>query len=652
MSSGGDILGIGVSALLAFQRSLVTTGHNISNVNTAGYSRQTVDLQSNTPQFASNGFVGTGVQIASVTRVYNEFVGNQVLANNTANSRLTSYSQFTNQVNNMLADPNVGLSSGMQNFFGAIQDVANDPTSIPARQTMLSQGQSLVDRFHSLDGNLSSLSQGVTTQLSSEVASINSLAQSIAKVNNDIVIATGMAGGQPPNDLLDQRDNLIQQLSQHVGVTVTTQDNGAKNIFIGNGQNLVVGNQATSLSVTANQYDPTQSEISLTSGASSSVVTNSLSGGTVGGLLDFRDQVLTPTRNALGRIAISMAKSINDQHHAGVTLNGQLGLDVFTPATPQVLGSSSNTGGASVSAQVSNVSALTADDYLLQYDGANYKLTNLTSNTTQTLGASGPFTVAGLTINTSGSANAGDRFMIEPTRVAAAGLQMALSNPRDIAAAAPIVTSASGINTGTGSISAGVVTDINKVAFTTTAGALTPTVSIKFTSPTTYQIINTSSSAVLDTGTYSPGTGKDIFPSDNLALNYGYQVHITGSPATGDSFAVNYNTSGTGDNRNALALAGLQTKGVLDGGATSYAQANGQLVAKVGTQSSNAQNNLTAQGTLLQQAKSQQASVSGVNLDEEAANMLKFQQAYQAAAQVISIGSSLFNTLLGAVKGA
>jgi flagellar hook-associated protein 1 FlgK len=485
--------------------------------------------------------------------------------------------------------------------------------------------------------------------LNSEITSINSLAQSIAKVNNDIVIATGMAGGQPPNDLLDQRDNLIQELSQHIGVTVTSQDNGAKNIFIGNGLNLVVGNQATTLSVTANQYDSTQAEISLTTGSSTATVTSSLSGGTVGGLLDFRDQVLNPTRNALGRIAISMAQSLNDQHHAGVTLDGQLGLDLFTPPTPQVLASNGNGGGASVTAQVSDVSALTADDYLLQYDGANYQLTNLTSNTTQTLGAAGPFTVAGLTITVSG-VNTGDRFMIQPTRAAAAGLEMALSNPRDIAAAAPIATSATGTNTGTGSISAGAVTDISNAAFAT-AGALTPPISINFTSPTTFEIINTSSNAVLDTGTYSPGTGKDIFPSDNFALDYGYRVRITGSPATGDSFAVDYNTGGTGDNRNALALAGLQTQGVLDSGATSYAQANGQLVAKVGTQASSAQNNLSAQGTLLQQAKSQQASMSGVNLDEEAANMLRFQQAYQAAAQVISIGSSLFNTLLGAVRG-
>lgn len=653
MASGGDMLGIGVTALLAFQRSLATTGHNIANVNTAGYNRQTVDLSSNTPQFASNGYVGTGVQIAGVNRIYSDFVGNQVLINNTATNRLSSYSQFTSQIDNLLADPNTGLSAGLQNFFGALQDVANDPTSIPARQTMLSQGQSLVDRFHSLDASLNDLNTGITTQLNTEVTTINSLAKAIAKVNNDIVIATGMAGGQPPNDLLDQRDTLIQQLSQHIGVTVTTQDNGAKNVFIGNGQNLVVGNQAASLSITNNQYDPTQTEVSLNTGSGSAVVSGSLSGGTLGGLLEFRDQVLNPTRNQLGRIAIGLADSFNTQQRSGMALDGQLGQDFFTAPGAQVLSSSNNTGSATVTAQVSDVSALTADDYLLQYDGANYLLTNLTANTTQTLGASGPFTVAGLTITPGGgAANAGDRFLIQPTRTAAGSLQTALTDPRQIAAAAPIASSATTTNTGTGAISAGVVTDISNAAFTTTAGALTPPVSIKFTSPTTYQIINTTTSAVLDTGTYTPGTGKNIFPSDNLALDYGYQVRITGAPATGDSFAVNYNTGGVGDNRNALALVALQTQGVFNGGTISYGQANGELVSKIGTQANSAQNNLNAQTTLLQQAKSQLASLSGVNLDEEAANMLKFQQAYQAAAQVISIGSSLFNTLLGAVKGA
>ncbi len=650
MATGGDILSIGVSALNAFQASLATTGQNVANVNTPGYSRQTVNLESSAPQYAGYGYVGTGVGIASVTRVYNQFVNDQVLVNSTANSNLTTYSQFTSQVDNLLGNPTTGLSANLQNFFGSIQDVANDATSIPARQTMLSQGQQLVSTFQSISGNLNSINQGVTSQLGTEAGTVNSLAQSIAKLNGEIVNATSTGGSQPPNDLLDQRDNLIQQLSQEVGVSVTNQDNGAKNIFIGNGLNLVVGTQAATLSVTTNQYDTSQAEVSLTTGGSTATVTSSISGGTIGGLLSFRDQVLNPTLNSLGQVAIGMAQTFNKQSKAGMTLGGQLGSDFFTVPTPQALPSSKNTGSASVSAQVSNVSALTTDDYLLQYDGSNYKLTDLTSNTTQTLGSSGPFTVAGMTITTSGTASAGDSFMIEPTRTAAANIGMALSAPQNIAVAAPIATSASGSNTGNGAISAGTVTDISNAAFTTTPGVLTPPVSIVFTSPTAYNIVNTSSNAVLDTGTYSPGTTKNIFPSDNLALDYGYQVQISGSPAAGDSFAVSYNTNGTGDNRNALALAGLQTQGILNGGATSSAQASGQLVAKVGTQASNAQNNLSASTALLQQAQNQQASISGVNLDEEAANMLKFQQAYQAAAQVISIGSTLFNALLTAVR--
>lgn len=650
MATGGDILSIGVSALNAFQASLATTGQNVANVNTPGYSRQKVNLESSTPQYAGYGYVGTGVGVSSVTRVYNQFVNDQVLVNNTANSNLTAYSQFTSQVDNLLGNPTTGLSANLQNFFGSIQNVANDATSIPARQTMLSQGQQLVSTFQSISGSLNSINQGITSQLGTEVSTVNSLAQSIAKLNGEIVSAASIGTGQPPNDLLDQRDNLIQQLSQEVGVSVTNQDNGAKNIFIGNGLNLVVGTQPATLSVTANQYDTSQAEISLTTGGSTATVTSSISGGTIGGLLSFRDQVLNPTLNALGQVAIGMAQTFNNQSHAGMTLGGQLGSDFFTVPTPQVHSWSKNNGTASLSAQVSDVSALTTDDYLVRYDGSNYKLTDLTSNTTQTLGSSGPFTVAGMTITTSGVASAGDSFMIEPTRAAATSIGMALNAPQNIAAAAPIVTSAAGSNTGNGAISAGTVTDISNAAFTTTSGALTPPVSIVFTSPTAYKIVNTSSNAVLDTGTYSPGTAKNIFPSDNLALDYGYQVQITGSPATGDSFAVNYNTNGTGDNRNALALAGLQTRGVLNGGATSSAQASGQLVAKVGTQAGSAQNNLSASTALLQQAQNQQASISGVNLDEEAANMLKFQQAYQAAAQVISIGSSLFNTLLSAVR--
>ena len=331
-------------------------------------------------------------------------------------------------------------------------------------------------------------------------------------------------------------------------------------------------------------------------------------------------------------------------------LNGALGQSLFTAPTPQVLASTGNAVGATVTAQVTDIGALTADDYLLEYNGTNYLLTNQTTKSTQTLGAAGTYTVDGVTLTVAGATN-GDRFLVLPTRAAASNIDIAISDPRRIAAAAPIATSKSAANTGTGKIDVGTVTDISNAAFTTAAGALTPPITITFTSATTYNVINTTTSAVVDTGTYDPLAGKDVFPTDNTLTDYGYQVHITGAPATGDTFAVNYNTNGTGDNRNALALAGLQTSGVLSNGTTSYSETYGNLVSNIGAKTHSADINLQSQSTLLLQAKDQRAALSGVNLDEEAADMVRFQQAYQAAAQVISIASSLFGTLLGAIRG-
>lgn len=648
--SSGDLLGTGISALLAFQRSLSTTSHNISNVNTDGYSRQLVSLGARLPQGDGTGFIGTGVQAITVLRQYSNFISSQVLTNSTASTRLDSYYQYAKQVDNLLADANTGLAPGLQEFFGAVQDVATDPTAIPARQVLISQGQSLVDRFHTLDTNLNTLNQSINTNLSSEVVTINSLGGSIAKLNNDISIAAGSAGGQPPNDLLDQRDALIEQLSLHVSVATITQDDGSINIFIGNGQNLVIGNQSAQLSVTANQYDAQQGEITVTMGGTSSVATSKLTGGSIGGSLDFRAQILNPARNELGRVAIALSQTLNAQHQAGMDLNGTLGQALFTPPAPQILASSSNGAGAAITVAVSDVGALTKDDYLLQYNGTNYLLTNMTTNSTQTLGAAGTYVVDGLTLDVA-TANSGDRFLILPTRAAAGGISLAISDPRSIAAATPIATATTAANTGNGRISAGTVTDISNTAFTTTTGVLTPPITIRFTSAVAYDVINTTTSAVLDSGVYNPVTGNNIFPTTTNSLDYGYQVRITGAPATGDTFTVDYNTNGTGDNRNALALAGLQTSGVLSNGTTTYGESYGNLVSSIGAQTHSADINLQSQTTLLQQSKDQRASVSGVNLDEEAANMLRFQQAYQAAAQVISIASSLFGTLLGALRG-
>ena len=292
---------------------------------------------------------------------------------------MQEFYRLASQVDNLLADPQAGLAPSLQRFFGAVSDVANDPSSIPARQVLLSEAQSLADRFHYLDQRLESLRNGVNTQITNTVSEINGLASGIAAMNRDIALALGTGAGQPPNDLLDQRDELVRQLAERVAVTTVPQDDGALNVFIGNGQTLVVGGNASRLDVVGNPYDPTRKEVAITAGPISSIVSDMLTGGTLGGALQFRNEMLDSAQNALGRAAIGLAATFNDQHRLGQDLNNALGGDFFTAidnSSPRVL----STSAATVSVSVPDVNALTTSDYRLDYDGATYTVTRLSDN--------------------------------------------------------------------------------------------------------------------------------------------------------------------------------------------------------------------------------------------------------------------------------
>ena len=482
----GDILGIGVSGLLAFQRSLATTGHNISNVNTPGYSRQRVDLVSNQPQASGDGFIGTGVQVSTVQRIYDNFLTGQVQSATSSNSQLQTYSSLAGQVDNLLADPAAGLNPSLQRFFDAVHTAAADPASIPARQVLLSQANTLTNSFHYLDQRLSTLRTGINTQITNSVADINNLASGIAKLNQQIVLAKGLAGGQPPNDLLDQRDALAAKLSEQVSVTTVDQNDGAQNIFIGTGQTLVVGGNASKLSVVSNPYDVTRYEVALSTGPITSITSDYITGGKLGGTLDFRKEMLDPAQNALGRVAIGIATTFNDQHKLGQDLKGVLGQNFFNALgsiSPKVY----STSAATLTASVSDVNALTTSDYRLDYNGANYTLTRLSDNAVISSVPFGAFpqTIAseGLTLTLTAGAVAGDSFLIQPTRTAAKDISVVTNDPTRIALAGPLVTreatNANGLptNLGTGKISAGNVTN-------TTALPLAAPITLTFNSAT------------------------------------------------------------------------------------------------------------------------------------------------------------------------
>lgn len=628
-----SILNIGQSALAAAQAGLSTAGHNIANASTPGYSRQVVIQGTAQPQNFGFGFMGQGTQIATIQRVYNEYLGVQAQSAQASKSGLDSYYAQIQQINNMLADPTAGLSPSLQDFFSGIQTMASNPSNIPARQTTLSSADALAGRFQGLAGQLNEISQGVNSQIQSSVSAINSYAQQIAQLNDSIGKAQ-RSTGQPPNDLLDQRDQLVLDLNKEIKATVVKQGDGSYNVFIGNGQPLVVGTTTSKLASVASAADLSKTVVAYQSGNGSTVPLgeSSLVGGQLGGLVEFRSKTLEPAQNALGRVAIGLASTINDQHRLGQDLNGNLGGALFTLASPQVRANAGNAGSATVTASISDAGALTTSDYRLQYDGSNYTLTRLSDNTATSFAPGAlPQTVDGVTINVSTAPAAGDSFLIHPTVNGASGIGVAISDPALLAAAAPIRATAASGNTGTGTIGAGSV----NTPPPPNANLQQP-VTIKFTSATTYDVTGT--------GTGNP-TGLTYTPGATLSYN-GWSTSISGTPAAGDSFTVGPNTGGVGDSRNALLLGDLQTSNTLGNGTTTYQGAYSQFVGEIGNKTRELEVTSSAAGNLLSQATLSVQNESGVNLDEEAANLLRYQQAYQAAGKVMQIASQLFDVLL------
>ena len=640
----GSLLGIGVSAISTAQLNMLTTEHNISNVNTRGFHRQEAIQASNVPMSSGAGFVGSGAHVQTVRRMYGQFLDDQVSSASAQAQFYDTYHAEIKQIDDVLADPNTGLSPAVQRFFTSVNAVANSPTSVAARQSMLSGGETLAARFQSLYTRFDEIRNGINTQLDAQVTGINSYAAQVADLNQKIIDAQSI-NSQPPNDLLDQRDQIIGKLNEMVKTTVVKQSDGTYNLFIGSGQSLVTGTTAFSLALQNNPNDPTQKNIAYAiGGAYIPIPSASLqNGGALGGLLAFRNNSLNSAQNALGRVALGLAQTVNNQHQLGQDLNGVLGGNFFSIAStsPTIFNNSNNTGSASLTSTLSgNAGALTTSNYQVAYNGTNYSITDSATNTTASGLTSAQLITqlgnAGVTLAIAGTPNAGDQWLILPTRYGARDISVGITDPNKIAAAAPIRAAATTTNTGAASI------DLGSVNPPLNANVQNQ-VRITFTGATTFNVSDVTLGSTLATGvSYTSGS----------AISYnGWTVHISGTPASGDTFSVAANTGGIGDNRNAVALAALQNNNSLannTAGAptTTYQGAYAQLVSSVGNTTQQMQVNSTAQQTLLDNATQTQQQLSGVNLDEEAANLLRFQQAYQAAAKMIQIGSTLFDTIL------
>jgi flagellar hook-associated protein 1 FlgK len=626
-----DLLGTGLSSLRAMRRALDTTAHNIANVSTPGYTRQRVDFETRKPEAYGTNWIGTGVNATAVRRVYDQYVQQQVRGSAGNLGRLEAFASQAERLDNLLGDPSNGLGATLQSFTDAINEVSTTPNSIAARQVLLAEGRALTERLRTYDARLRDMSQGIDAQLTTEAADINSIAQGIARLNGEIAIAVQNTG-HAPNDLLDKRDLMIDELSGKLGVTVVAEGESTLNVFVGNGQPLVLGTTASQITTTRDALDPERLRLALQGPGGTIDISRSVSGGTVGGLLDWRREMLDPARNELGRITLAVANQVNAQHREGMDLTGALGGDFFNVGGVGVNGATTNTGTADLTITRSSVGALTDSNYTLLRTGTGYELrradTGAAVSFTGTGAVGDPIIADGLEITVGPGIATGDQFLIRPTRDAIQGFSVAITDPARIAAAAPIRANPVSGNTGTGTISSGEVLDAGNVNLLATAN-------IVFTSPTTYSI--------------NGGADQPYAAGGNIDFN-GWRVAINGAPATGDSFTVRNNAGAVGDNRNAFALADAMRSGVIEGGTVSVATAVERMTGDLGLATRAAQLNRDAEAVVHENDLATRDSISGVNLDEEAANMLRLQQAYAASAQIIAVAGTLFDTLMNAVR--
>lgn len=804
-----DMLNIGITGLNVAQAALSTSSHNIANASTPGYSRQSVvQTTAQSSYGGSAGYFGNGALVSTIQRSYNQFLENQVLATDTVRASLETYDSQMNQINNAVTNAQSALSTNLTDFFKSIDNMAANPSSVPARQAFLSNANTMVNKFQSMGSLLTEVSSSVEGGIRSSVDQINAYAQQLAMINNQITVAKAIGQGDDPNDLLDQRNQILENLNQQVKITTYAQSDGTVTVAVGNGQTLVSGAGTTKLVAMQDPLDAQRTILGLSTGSGASQLELSedlLTGGALGGYLAFRRESLDPTKQAIGRIAVGVADLMNKQNQQGVDLDGKEGQALFsfgsgatTRSDLTVIAGASNvlasnavnvaltdpskvstnpppftlsfSGGAytladssgttigtntslstlnttlestlgmaitlssgkamssgdqfvidprpvnsllpyssssvlaapfnpitvtsassnsvqanQLTVNITNTNNLELSDYKLEVKQGNFNLTRLSDNTIIGKGTDIPSMMsnlvnnlghdAGFSIATSATLKEGDSFLIKPTSTAVDLMKASISDPRSVAVASSVVGKAATTNTGTGKIS---VTSTQGMQWSGAKAPLlspAPTITYSSTANTTtvpasgaFTISYNGGTAVIPynpsaTGTVSLDLGVDAvsatpIPPATAATQAllkplaGLKIQLSGIPGNGDTFALNPSLSGTADNANAVAMSNLQSFKALGNGGATFQGAYAQMVADIGVKANEVKVNLKTQTSLHDQALAQKESISGVNLDEEASNLIRYQQAYQAAARVMSTAQKLFDEVLSVAKGA
>lgn len=654
----------GVSGLLAAQQQLATTGHNIANVNTEGYTRQRAEQEATTGLSNGSNYLGSGTYVQDITRLYDQFSYKEQIMNQSNLSNADSLNTRLTQLDQIMSTSGDAVNSSLTEFYKSLNSVADNPTDSGLRSIVLNQANTLSNNFNELTNGFDTMTKAVNGEISQVANRISEISYELASINETIMHTQDITQVGEPNDLLDSRDQLISELSQFTSVTTLTDNNDVMTVMIGQGKTLVAGITPMTVQVASGDPDPLQTELKLVGGYGSVGIIGSTLGGSLGASFEFRDEHLEQTRSEIDRLTMAISSTLNDSQASGLDLNGLQGANIFTDINTtqlqqgRVLAHANNTGSTQAQVTINDVSLLPTDELEIRFDGTDFTLHNLTNGSSENLGAPGSGVPAGTHTPSSpdygfsfvetGVPVSGDTFSIKPSNNGAALMQATLTNGNAIAASTAIGVTASSNNISDGTVA------ITNVTNPEAAKAYEVTVEVYESTPGvfSYNVFNTATPVpAIASGTYASGDTAVIdIPSASADFQIEISGDLFGAGANAPETFTLGNAFGLGNGNHAVAMAKTQELGITNGGKETFSQSLAVSTSVVGSKASGAELTADTAQALFTQAYNRNQATSGVNLDEEAANLLKFQQAYQAASQVISTANTLFDTILSAVR--
>ncbi len=560
------IISIGSKALLAQQKGIYVTGNNIANVNTPGYTRQRVNLSSDVPVNSGIGPVGTGVQALGIERIYQRFLGVQINNETQTRGNWEARRDVAERIEMIFDESNgYGLNQAMYEFWTAWQDLSNNPSGPVERTVLIAKSQIMAETFSKNYQDLQTIQQDIDTLIEGTIDEVNLLSEQIARLNEKIIQME--AGGSTANDYRDQRELLLNELSNLIDIDTFENTAGGVTVSVGSGQPLVEGTFGYGLSTEMNAFghlnvtwvDAVNNEVD---------ITDSISGGRIKGLLDVRDLDIRNHMNRLDNLAQSIMDQVNSLHAGGYGLDGSTG-----------------------------------NDYLVGEATASGVLDSLVTITAETGGA-GNLSITLVPGGTAGSETVTTDPITGDIRIA---IEDGVSTRDDIAAA---LQSHSAIASAVATASGGTPW---------TLGVGSDTVALSGGSSALNMEVNPA--IVLDERLIASAQSFDTVPGDK-----------------------------PGDNRNAIAIANLKSSRILSGNTATFDAYYESFVGDLGYEVQQASSSYSHQSEMVHQLENHRESISGVSVDEEMVNLVKFQNAYQAAAKLISTADEMMQSVLNMVR--